>query len=108
MSSIGDLVGLSANAQMMVKLAVISAWAGLQVASKEQTYLVDVVRPHKDVLTPLWLSALREYGRLRFAPSNFLHSSSSPLSGEVDTSSADIDLAIKLKVVPSTHAPWLC
>ncbi|KAI9813776.1 MAG: hypothetical protein M1827_003566 [Pycnora praestabilis] len=39
--AIGDLQGLSSNAQVMVKLAIYSAWAELQVASLEQAYLVE-------------------------------------------------------------------
>ena len=54
-AAIGDLKGLSANSQVMVKMAVFSAWAELQIASAEQTYLVDVLKPHIARLTPLWL-----------------------------------------------------
>ncbi|KAI9831955.1 MAG: hypothetical protein M1826_002683 [Phylliscum demangeonii] len=92
-----ELKFLGSNAQAMLKVAVISAWAGLQVASEEQRYLVDVVRPHIEVLTPLWLSCLREYARLRFGPDNFSTSSASALSGDVDLASADLDRAVILK-----------
>ena len=67
-ASIGDLQGLTSNAQVMVRMAVYSAWAGLQIASTEQKYLESVVKPHVADLTPLWLSSLREYARLRFEP----------------------------------------
>lgn len=66
--TIGDLKGLSSNAQRMIKLAVLSAWAELQVASVEQDYLVDVVKPHVAKLTPLWLECLQDFARLRFEP----------------------------------------
>lgn len=52
----------------MVRMAVLSAWAELQVASTEQDYLVRVVQPHVAKLTPLWLSSLQEFARLRFEP----------------------------------------
>lgn len=52
----------------MIKMAVLSAWAELQVASTEQEYLVGVVKPHVANLTPLWLSSLQEFARLRFEP----------------------------------------
>jgi hypothetical protein len=83
-AAIGDLRGLSSNAQVMVKMAVFSAWAELQIASAEQTYLVDVLKPHIAKLTPLWLSSLREYARLRFEPdiSSFGPAS---LSGSLDS-----------------------
>ncbi|KAI9796339.1 MAG: hypothetical protein M1825_000634, partial [Sarcosagium campestre] len=67
-SSIGELKGLSSNAQVMVRMSVFSAWAELQVASVNQGYLGDVVRPQIARLTPLWLSSLREFARLRFEP----------------------------------------
>ncbi|MCJ1473001.1 hypothetical protein MMC13_001650, partial [Lambiella insularis] len=67
-SAIGDLKGLSSNAQIMVKMSILSAWADLQVASIEQSYLIEVVKPHIASLTPLWLSSLQEFARLRFEP----------------------------------------
>ncbi|MCJ1403814.1 hypothetical protein MMC11_007037 [Xylographa trunciseda] len=66
--AIGDLKGLSSNAKTMVKMSVLSAWAELQVASTEQAYLVEVVKPYTASLTPLWLSSLQEFARLRFEP----------------------------------------
>ena len=66
--AIGDLKGLSNNAQRMIKMAVLSAWAGLQVASTEQDYLTKVVKPHVAKLTPLWLASLQDFARLRFEP----------------------------------------
>lgn len=66
--AIGDLRGLTSNAQTMVKMAVLSGWAELQVASTEQAYLMNVVSPHVANLIPLWLSSLQEFARLRFEP----------------------------------------
>lgn len=79
-ASIGDLQGLTSNAQVMVRMAVYSAWAGLQIASSEQKYLEAVVEPHVAGLTPLWLSSLREYARLRFEPDISSTSAASILS----------------------------
>ena len=52
----------------MVKMAVLSGWAELQIASTDQEYLSGVVKPHVAQLTPLWLSSLQEFARLRFEP----------------------------------------
>ena len=52
----------------MVKMSVLSAWAELQIASTHQEYLVKVVKPHVAKLTPLWLSSLQDFARLRFEP----------------------------------------
>ncbi|KAI5820055.1 armadillo-type protein [Pyronema omphalodes] len=84
--SIGDLQGLSSNAQVMVKMAVLRAWAELQVASREQSYLVDVVKPHIVTLVPMWLSSLREFARLRFEPDiNAGSAGSSAIGGSIET-----------------------
>ncbi|KAI5804071.1 armadillo-type protein [Peziza echinospora] len=81
--TIGDLQGLSSNAQVMVKMAVFSAWAELQVASAEQKYLVDVVKPHITTLAPLWLSSLRDFARLRFEP-DISNSGGGSVGGSID------------------------
>jgi hypothetical protein len=82
-TEIGDLKGLNSNARVMVKLALFSAWARLQVASIEQEYLSQVVQPYLARLTPLWLSSLQEYARLRFEPD---------ISGALGTSTQSNDL----------------
>ncbi|KAF3920499.1 hypothetical protein ABW20_dc0107771 [Dactylellina cionopaga] len=83
--SIGDLRGLSYNAQVMVKMSLLSAWAELQVASLQQEYLVDVVKPHIVVLAPLWLASLREFARLRFEPDISMNASGSgAITGSLD------------------------
>ncbi|KAI9166910.1 Pof6 interactor protein 1 [Paramyrothecium foliicola] len=84
-ASIGDLAGLSSNAQVMVKISVYSAWAELQVASSEQKYLVDVLKPYVGTLTPLWLESLREFARLRFEPDISMTLGPPSLSGSLDT-----------------------
>jgi hypothetical protein len=84
-AAIGDLKGLSSNAHVMVKMAVFSAWAELQVASTEQKYLVDVLKPYIGTLTPLWLASLREFARLRFEPDISMSLGPPSLSGSLDT-----------------------
>lgn len=84
-AAIGDLQGLSSNAQVMVKMSVFSAWADLQVASLEQKYLLDVLKPHIGILTPLWLASLREFARLRFEPDISMTLGPPSLSGSLDT-----------------------
>ncbi|KAJ5519223.1 Armadillo-like helical [Penicillium expansum] len=82
-TEIGDLKGLNSNARVMVKLALFSAWARLQIASIDQEYLTQVVQPYIAKLTPLWLSSLQEYARLRFEPD---------ISGSLGTTlSSDLD-----------------
>lgn len=52
----------------MVKLALFSAWAKLQIASNDQNWLAQIVQPYTAILTPLWLASLQEFARLRFEP----------------------------------------
>lgn len=82
----------------MVRMAVYSAWAGLQIATSEQKYLVDVVKPHVARLTPLWLSSLREYARLRFEPDNSNTTGTGPASGNLETVYAALNRETLLKV----------
>ncbi|TIA62932.1 ARM repeat-containing protein [Aureobasidium pullulans] len=96
-SSVGELKGLSPNAQVMVRMSVFSAWAGLQIATAEQKYLVDVVKPHVAKLTPLWLSSLREYSRLRFEPDISNNTSATPLSDDLETVYAALNRETLLK-----------
>ena len=82
-------------------MSVFSAWAELQIASAEQTYLVDVLKPHIAKLTPLWLASLREYARLRFEPDISSSMGSASLSGSLDTIYAALNRETLLKVGPA-------
>ncbi|KKA31047.1 hypothetical protein TD95_002972 [Thielaviopsis punctulata] len=96
-AGIGDLKGLSSNAQVMVKMAVFAAWAELQVASSEQKYLEQVLQPHIATLTPLWLESLREFARLRFEPDISMTLGPPSLSGSLDTIYAALNRETLLK-----------
>ncbi|KAI9711276.1 MAG: hypothetical protein M1820_002263 [Bogoriella megaspora] len=103
-STIGDLKGLSSNAQVMVRMAVFSAWAELQVASVEQKYLKDVVAPQVGKLTPLWLNSLKEYARLKFQPDPSTTSSSMAQPGDLDSIYSALNRETLLKFYQSS---WL-
>ncbi|KAF3770369.1 ARM repeat-containing protein [Cryphonectria parasitica EP155] len=96
-AGIGDLKGLSSNAQVMVKMAVFSAWAELQVASTEQAYLLDVLKPYIGKLTPLWLESLRDFAQLRFEPDITMTLGPPSLSGSLDTIYAALNRETLLK-----------
>ncbi|KAK3368145.1 armadillo-type protein [Podospora didyma] len=96
-AGIGDLKGLSSNAQVMVKMSVFAAWAELQVASSEQKYLLDVLKPHIGTLTPLWLESLREFARLRFEPDISMTLGPASLTGSLDTVYAALNRETQLK-----------
>ncbi|PCH43056.1 ARM repeat-containing protein [Wolfiporia cocos MD-104 SS10] len=65
MLSLGDAGELSPNASVMLRIATLSAWAELEVASTHQTYLVSVVKPYRPTLSPLWVAALRDFASIR-------------------------------------------
>lgn len=82
----------------MVRIAVLSAWAELQVASSEQKYLVKVVEPHIAKLTPLWLSSLQEFARLRFEPDISSNAGPAQPAEGLDTTYAALNRQTLLKV----------
>ncbi|KAI1117094.1 armadillo-type protein [Nemania sp. NC0429] len=84
-AGIGELKSLSSNARVMVKMSVFSAWADLQVASLEQKYLLEVLKPHINTLTPLWLASLREFARLRFEPDISMTLGPPSMSGSLES-----------------------
>ncbi|KAI0742742.1 clathrin-coated vesicle protein [Daedaleopsis nitida] len=90
MLTLGDAAELSPNASVMLRIATLSAWAELEVASTQQPYLVQVVTPYRAVLAPLWISTLRDYASIRIdaealddTPTGALDSSYSSLGREV-------------------------
>ena len=97
-TDIGDLKGLNSNAKVMVKMALFSAWARLQVASIEQDYLIQVVEPHLVKLTPLWLASLQEYARLRFEPDISGSLGTGPQSSNLDEMYSALNRETLLKV----------
>ena len=102
-AAIGDLRGLSPNAQTMVRMAVLSAWAKLQVASIEQQYLVKIMKPHVAKLTPLWLSSLQEFARLRFEPDISNNTGPARLDESLDVVYAALNRQTLLKVLSPFH-----
>ncbi|PYI10768.1 HEAT repeat protein [Aspergillus sclerotiicarbonarius CBS 121057] len=96
-TEIGDLKGLNPNARVMVKMALYSAWARLQIASIEQDYLNQVVQPYLTKLTPLWLSSLQEYARLRFEPDISGSLGTAPLGGDLNEVYAALNRETLLK-----------
>ncbi|KAJ3824050.1 clathrin-coated vesicle protein [Lentinula raphanica] len=76
MVSLGETGELSPNGSAMLRISTLSAWAQLEVASHQQAYLVDVVKPYRAILATMWIAALRDYANIR-VDSEFLHDNSS-------------------------------
>ncbi|KIL59187.1 hypothetical protein M378DRAFT_27111 [Amanita muscaria Koide BX008] len=65
MVSLGEAREMSPNASAMLRITTLSAWAQLYVASFQQAYLENVIKPHKATLAPLWITVLRDYASIR-------------------------------------------
>ncbi|EJD04810.1 clathrin-coated vesicle protein [Fomitiporia mediterranea MF3/22] len=65
MLSLGEAGELSPNASVMLRISTLSAWAELEVASIQQSYLKDVVGPYRAILGVLWVAALRDYASVK-------------------------------------------
>lgn len=94
--SMGDLKDISSNGQVMLKMAICSAWAQLLLASAEQNYLEEIVQSFVPRLAPLWLSSLQEFAALRFEP-DISSSLGNDVGGNLDERYAAFNREIRLK-----------
>lgn len=106
--TLGSLQVASPNAQVMLRVAILSLWAELQVSSVQngKEYLEDIVSPYIPTLVPLWISSLREFAKLRFEPeqtSNF-NTSMSSLSGSIEQMYSALK---RTSVLPIYMESWL-
>lgn len=101
---LGDLRSLSPNAQVMLRMAVLSSWADLLVASTTKEYLQDVVSPYTPTLVPLWLASLREFAELRFEPEQSSSLSNSSLGGSIDHMYSALS---RNSILPFYQRSWL-
>ena len=90
---LGDAVDLGPNASVMLRIATLSAWAELEIASHTQQYLVHVVEPYRKVLASQWIAALRDYASIR-AGTELLDDT----TGAVDSSHASLGKEVLLPV----------
>ena len=65
MLSLGESGELSPNASAMLRIATVSAWAQLEVATVSQVYLKEVIKPYRATLASLWIASLRDYASIR-------------------------------------------
>lgn len=101
---LGDLKSLSPNAQVMLRMAILSSWADLLVASTTKEYLQDVVSPYTPILVPLWLTSLREFAELRFEPEQSSSLSNSSLGGSIDHMYSALS---RNSILPFYQRSWL-
>ena len=94
MLSLGDAAEGSPNASAMLRIAILSAWAQLTSASLQQMYLQEVVKPYRPALTPLWISALRDYASIRADSEAILDTASAPLDAAYASLGKDILLPV--------------
>ncbi|KAJ3091723.1 hypothetical protein HK102_013667 [Quaeritorhiza haematococci] len=92
----------SPHIDVMLKLAVLTAWAELQNASFKQSYLREVVQPNLKVLTRLWLLSLRDYAKVKF-DSDMLPTLTASGGADGPGSSMDMYLAATRDVILPFH-----
>ncbi|KZT18252.1 clathrin-coated vesicle protein [Neolentinus lepideus HHB14362 ss-1] len=83
--SLGDAGPLSPNASAMLRVATASAWAELEVASAQQTYLSQILKPYRSTLASLWLGSLRDYASIRGESEVAQEASSSTMDSSYST-----------------------
>lgn len=49
----------------MLRIATLSAWAELAIASAAQGYLKELIEPYRSSLASLWVASLRDYASVR-------------------------------------------
>ncbi|KAG1883078.1 hypothetical protein F4604DRAFT_1920974 [Suillus subluteus] len=101
--TMGNFVDLSPNASGMLRVSILSAWARLEIASSEQTYLLDVIKPYRSILAPQWIASLRDYAVIR-ADSEFIHDTSAVA---LDPSYASLGKVVLLPYYASSWATIL-
>lgn len=101
--TMGNFVDLSPNASGMLRVSILSAWARLEIASSEQTYLLDVIKPYRLILAPQWIACLRDYAVIR-ADSEFIHDASAVA---LDPSYASLGKVVLLPYYASSWATIL-
>ncbi|GBE87132.1 clathrin-coated vesicle protein [Sparassis crispa] len=100
MLSLGDAAELSPNASVMLRIATLSAWAELEVASSLQSYLVNVIKPYRKTLASLWIASLRDYASIRADTEAFDDSSSGPLDSSYSSLGREVLLPYYLDAWP--------
>ncbi|KZO91157.1 hypothetical protein CALVIDRAFT_522023 [Calocera viscosa TUFC12733] len=63
--TLGEGGQLGPNASVMLRISVISAWAKLAISSGQRTYLEGIIRPHRRLLSSLWVESMVDYARLK-------------------------------------------
>jgi hypothetical protein len=86
----------SPNASAMLRIATLSAWAQLAIASTTQKHLFAVFEPLRATLIPMWIAYLRDYAIIR-ANSEFVNDPSVVL----DSSHPSLGKEVLLPVSPS-------
>jgi hypothetical protein len=92
----------SPNASAMVRIATLSAWAQLAIASSNHKHLLAIFDPLRATLIPMWIGYLRDYAIIR-AHSEFLNDPSVML----DLAYSSLGKEVLLPVSLFTSSPSL-
>ncbi|KAF9069763.1 clathrin-coated vesicle protein [Rhodocollybia butyracea] len=97
MVSIGETGELSPNASAMLRISTLSAWAQLEVASYQQAYLHDVLKPYRLTLATMWIAALRDYASIRIDSESLNDTSSAALDSTYSSLGKEVLLPYYMK-----------
>ena len=97
MLCLGETGELSPNASAMLRISTLSAWAQLQVSSVQQSYLENVVKPHRSTLSSLWISSLRDYASIHVDSESLHDSSSLALDSSYSSLGKEVLLPVSLR-----------
>ena len=96
--TLGDAGELSPNASVMLRIATLSAWAELAIASAAQGYLKELIKPYRSSLASLWVASLRDYASVR-ADTEVLQEDT---PATLDVSYTNLGKEVLLPVSPAT------
>ena len=101
--SLGDAGELSPNASVMLRIATLSAWAELAIASAAQGYLKDLIKPYRSSLASLWVASLRDYASVRADTEALQEDTPAALDVSYTNLGKEVLLPVRLAVIRLAH-----
>jgi HEAT repeat-containing protein 5 len=106
--SLGDARDLSPNASVMLRIAIVSAWAELAVASVHQPYLLDVLKPYGSTLASSWIASLRDYASIQAGSEASQDASSVTIDASSFSLGKEIFLPVRLLIPYNSITGLMC
>lgn len=90
----------------MLRIATLSAWAELSIASVVQGYLKDLIKPYRSSLASLWVASLRDYASVRADAEVLQEDTPATLDASYTNLGKEVLLPVRLQssVLAPTHS----